>query len=367
VSATTTWTEWAVEGDERLSRRRPSSPDSSLAPLQAQFSSRLITVVGDVMIDRTIHGEVGRVSPEAPILVFEAGKMAVAPGGAANAAMNVRALGGRVRLFGIVGDDDDARMLRGTLSAEGIDPTGLITDPGRPTTSKTRFVARGQQVLRVDRESRVELADELAAILLRSIEPALATSDVLLVSDYAKGVHCESLLPRLIRMARTAGVPVIVDPKGRDYSLYVGASVMTPNESEAMEFLEPRNLNGEDPLALVAASLLTEVGCRAVLVTRGEKGMVLFERGESPRRIPALPRSLFDSTGAGDTVAAAFSLALAVGASLHVCADVANKAAALVVGKPGTATVSAAELAQELGPIELPTSAIGSLDGQPAG
>ena len=318
-----------------------------LADLVAALAGRCVLIVGDVMLDEYIWGEVQRISPEAPVPVVVVRRRTCAPGGAANVAANVASLGGRALLGGVVGQDPQAAQLREALAERGVDPAGLIVDGDRPTTTKTRVVAHSQQVVRVDSERRTSLRAELEDALLSWVEEALDIADACVLSDYAKGVVSPQLAAGFIRLARGAGKPVIVDPKGTNYARYRGATVVTPNVREAEQALN-REINGRADLLEVGRHLLGVLQGGALLITRGSQGMSLFVNGADVTHIPAVARNVFDVTGAGDTVIGTLALALAAGIGLEQAARLANLAAGIVVGKVGTATVTVEELMAEL-------------------
>ena len=267
-----------------------------------------VLVVGDVMCDTYLSGHVARISPEAPVPVFESTGKRHVLGGAANVAANLRALGCRVRLLGVTGDDDAGRHVREHVRAQGIADDLLMRDAGRPTTEKTRLIARRQQLARLDQESRLPLPPEWIARALSSVEPVLAEVDGLVCSDYDKGVCTPDLLAPLFAMAGRANLPIFVDPKARDFARYRGATVLTPNLAEVRQATDGLP-EGERCLADAAGSLLRRSEAQALLVTRGEAGMSLFHPPEAPRHIPAHTRDVYDVTGAGDTVIAAFAAA----------------------------------------------------------
>ena len=311
----------------------------------ADLASGRLLVVGDVMLDCTIRGTVKRVSPEAPVPVLESTYTVYGAGGAANVAANARQLGAAVDVVGIVGADAEGERLRRILVEHEIDDAGIFTDPSRPTTMKTRIVAQNQQIIRVDRESRDAVERKAARRMLRYAEERLRDVDIVVVSDYAKGALTRSATVALIERARRLGVPVLVDPKGSAPAKYAGASVLTPNRQEVVRLAGLDADEADDPDVIRAASrkLLADLECDAVLVTHGAEGMTLFEQDEVTT-IPAVVREAYDSTGAGDTVAAVLALALASGRRIADAARLAGIAAGVVVAKAGTATVTAAEL-----------------------
>jgi D-beta-D-heptose 7-phosphate kinase/D-beta-D-heptose 1-phosphate adenosyltransferase len=309
--------------------------------LRAMRGKRVL-VLGDVMLDEFLWGRVARISPEAPVPVVEIERESFHVGGAGNVARNVRALEGEATLVGVVGRDAAASRVRNELRAAGVEDA-LVEAAGRPTTVKTRIVAHHQQVCRADRERSDELAGSLEDAVIARIAGGLRTCKALVVSDYQKGVVTRRVMRAALTLARKRSVPVLVDPKVRHFALYRGATIVTPNLLEA-ELASGVRIRDEDDVRTAGARLLRSLVCRAVLITRGEQGMSLFELGRRPVHIPAAAREVFDVTGAGDTVIATLSLALSAGASLPQAAALANDAAGVVVAKLGTATAAPGEL-----------------------
>jgi D-beta-D-heptose 7-phosphate kinase/D-beta-D-heptose 1-phosphate adenosyltransferase len=309
------------------------------------MGGRRVLVLGDVMLDEFVWGRVSRISPEAPVPVVEVEAKSDHVGGAGNVAVNVRSLGGDAVLAAVVGRDAAGARVREALAAAGV--VARLVDAGqeRRTTLKTRIVAHGQQVVRTDLEDTSDLPRELESALVEIVRRELAGASALVVSDYQKGVVTAGLLRRVLPLARRRGVPVLVDPKPRHFRLYRGAQVVTPNQLEAEQVTGLR-LTGPAEIAAAGRRILSILGCRAVLVTRGEHGMSLFERGRAPLHVKAAAREVFDVTGAGDSVIATLALALAGGASLPEAAALANGAASVVVGKLGTAQATPSELLQ---------------------
>ncbi|HEV7559622.1 MAG TPA: D-glycero-beta-D-manno-heptose-7-phosphate kinase [Kofleriaceae bacterium] len=303
-----------------------------------------VLVIGDVMVDEYMKGEVSRISPEAPVPVLEVRSHELALGGAGNAAANIQALGGATMLVGVVGDDETARQLDDRLRQHGI-ARHLVTDGERPTSKKTRFVAQGQQIVRVDHERRSPVAGEVEAAMMRTISNAIASAQACVLSDYAKGAITPAIAKHAIEAARAAGVPVVVDPKQRDFSVYAGATVITPNLHE----LDAAS-RGIHDIEAAATALLPTVGGAALLVTRSAEGMTLFRTGQPPFHVPAMAKEVFDVTGAGDTVVATIAVALAASLGLEIAVELASVAAAIAVSKRGTSTVSPSELAAALDP-----------------
>ena len=306
----------------------------------------IVVVAGDLMLDRFVYGEIERISPEAPVPVLRRGRSAQMLGGAGNVAANVASLGGRPRLVAVTGADAEAGELGALVRGAGLSDAGLTADPDRHTSVKTRLIAQRQQVLRLDAESLGPLDASLQGRLQAAFAAALEGAQVAVLSDYGKGVLEGGLAERLIALARRAGVPVLVDPKGRDFARYVGADVVTPNRRELAEASGlPADTDAQVEAA--ARSLIARHGFGAVVATRSEKGLSVV-RTDRALHAPTHAREVFDVSGAGDTVVAAFSLSLAGGASLEAAAEVANVAAGVAVSKLGTAQVTAAELAEAL-------------------
>jgi rfaE bifunctional protein kinase chain/domain len=301
-----------------------------------------VLVVGDVMLDEFVWGKVSRISPEAPVPVVQVTGQSFHVGGAGNVARNIRSLGGRALLAGVVGSDAAAERIKEDLAAAGV-TASLVRDPGRPTTLKTRIIAHHQQIVRADRERAEPLSGELEAELLRRVERSSGSWDAVVVSDYQKGVVTPRLMRQVASLGRRRGIPTLVDPKVAHFELYRGVSVITPNQLEA-EQATGRRIRTAPDLAAVGRRLLSRLACRGVLLTRGEHGMSLFEPGQRPFHVPTAAREVFDVTGAGDTVIASLALALCAGAAMKEAAVLANHAAGVAVGKLGTAVVEPGEL-----------------------
>jgi D-beta-D-heptose 7-phosphate kinase/D-beta-D-heptose 1-phosphate adenosyltransferase len=308
------------------------------------FAGRRVLVVGDVMMDRFIWGDVHRISPEAPVPVVKVRRESVHLGGAANVTANLAALGARPALIGLVGVDAAAGQLTEALAVAGV-ATRLIADPDRVTTVKTRVVARSQQVVRVDREGDGVVTGTLLSRLVDECLAALSEADAVVVSDYDKGVIGREILARMLPAARQRRVPVVVDPKISHFGFYQPVTVVTPNESEAARATATEIRSDEDCL-VAARSILSRLDARGVLITRGERGMLLLERDAAPLWIAATAREVYDVTGAGDTVVAVLALALAAGAGMAEASVLANLGGGIVVGKVGTAALTVDELSQ---------------------
>jgi D-beta-D-heptose 7-phosphate kinase/D-beta-D-heptose 1-phosphate adenosyltransferase len=315
---------------------------SRLESLLAGFARVRLAVVGDVLLDEYVHGDVERVSPEAPVPVVLVRREQQELGGAANVARNVAALGGQVELFGFVGDDDAGAALRARAASLGCDAAGLVVVPARPTTRKTRIVARNQQLLRFDRETDDAPPPAAAAALLEALDKALVRCHGVIAEDYAKGALDAAVAAALMQRCRAAGRPVALDPKST-LAPYRGAELIKPNLRET-ELLSGRRARTPAELARAVSALRAQVGPAHVVVTAGARGMTLFEGDAEPREVGTVAREVFDVQGAGDTSIAALTLALRAGASLLEAAVIANAAAGVVVGKLGTATASPREV-----------------------
>ncbi len=317
---------------------------NALLELVELFPGCPVLVVGDLMLDEFIFGQVSRISPEAPVPVVEVQRRSYVPGGAANAAANVAALGAKPALAGLVGTDANAEHVRGLLRAMGVEVGPVVGDAGRPTTTKTRILAGTQQVVRIDQEKPTPMSAEVEAALLAGVRAALPAARACVLSDYGKGVVTPTFAARLIAMANAAGVPTVVDPKGVDYAKYRGATVVKPNQLEAGKVLN-RDLRTSADVDAAGRDLLTLLGpTTAILITRGPQGMSLFAPGGATVHVPTLAREVYDVTGAGDTVAGTMAVTLGVGGDLEAACQLATAAAAVVVGKVGTATCSRDEL-----------------------
>lgn len=307
-------------------------------------------VIGDVMLDHFIWGQVGRISPEAPVPVVDFVRESYIPGGAANVARNLTAFEVPTDLFGLVGRDSSANELRRLLTGQQIGCEGLLADARRSTSVKTRIVAHQQQVVRLDRETRMEMDAKSGARLLAILEPQIKKAAAVIIGDYGKGVVTQSLLDEVKQLCHAHGVWLSLDPKPVHRLNLAGLSLITPNRKEAFELANvPDETRDGDPFAdhnlmQVVERLLKELHPALLLVTLGELGMLLCQAGQKPFHIPTLAQEVFDVSGAGDTVIASFTLAIAAGASPIEAAILSNHAAGIVVGKMGTAIATPAEL-----------------------
>ncbi len=306
-----------------------------------------IVVLGDVMLDEFVWGRVSRISPEAPVPVVEITRESFHLGGAANVAHNLHELGANPLLIGVQGKDDAARHLRHVVQDIGISDENLVDDPTRPTTVKTRIIAHNQQVVRTDRESRHDISTEVEGQVLEKLRGAVPRAAALVLSDYSKGILTPRVLEGATALARRRRIPILVDPKLRRFTEYQRVNLVKPNIRETEE---ATGISVDEPEGLerAAKEILSLLHAKAVLITRGERGMSLFEKRKAPVHISAAAREVFDVTGAGDTVIATAALVIAAGGSLFEATVLANQAAGIVVGKLGTATTKPEEIIQSL-------------------
>ncbi|HSH93301.1 MAG TPA: D-glycero-beta-D-manno-heptose-7-phosphate kinase [Roseimicrobium sp.] len=325
-------------------------PVRRIRQILEKIQSTRVLVVGDVMLDQFIYGRVSRISPEAPVPVIEFEREIFMPGGAANVARNLTALGGKAEMISILGKDSAALQLRHQLEDTHVGCKGLLSSAARSTTKKIRLIAHQQQVARVDREKNVDLDAKQQRRLLDSISAMLPKADAVIVGDYGKGVITQELLNELKSMCRKKGRWLSLDPKPVHHLDLTGLSLITPNRKEAFELAGiADHKRASDPLKdgllmKVADTLLQSLNPALLLITLGDQGMLLCQRGHKPFNIPTVAQEVFDVSGAGDTVIASFTLAIAAGASPIEAAIFSNHAAGVVVGKVGTATVTPDEL-----------------------
>ncbi|MDP1989839.1 MAG: D-glycero-beta-D-manno-heptose-7-phosphate kinase [Syntrophales bacterium] len=313
------------------------------------FSRSGVLVVGDIMADHFIWGRVSRISPEAPVPVVEVTKDNFMLGGCANVLNNIIAMGGRAYLAGVVGSDETGARLISEFKNRGVDTDGIVVEKGRPTTLKTRIVAHGQQMVRFDREDRQPVKANSIRKMLSHIRSVRDNLGALVVSDYSKGVVTLPLLDGIRSGIADHPIVTCVDPKQKDFALYEGFDIITPNHHEAGQAAGEEILNGQDHVR-IGMKLLQKFAFRAILITRGEAGMSLFEKDGRVKHtaFPTEAREVFDVTGAGDTVIGVLALCMASGATFREAAYLANHAAGIVVGKVGTATVTREELKRAL-------------------
>ena len=326
------------------------------------FNKAHVLVIGDLILDEYILGDVDRISPEAPVPVVWAKKRNFVPGGAANVAYNIRSLDGKVCLLGVVGDDKNADALISELKKKGVDTSGIFTEKKRHTTVKTRILAGHQQVVRVDWEHREPLSKEVNQKIINFIRKNINKFSAILIEDYGKGVINEELLKEVVSLAHRYGKIINVDPKEEHFLYYQGVTSITPNRKELENAiknlrlkdttntfkLDNYRLHTDKDVDSAAREIMKYLGLESILVTMGEQGMYLFEKGRQVTRIPTVAQEVFDVSGAGDTVISTFTLALCSGATKQEAAFIANFAAGIVVGKLGTAVTSRRELREKI-------------------
>jgi D-beta-D-heptose 7-phosphate kinase/D-beta-D-heptose 1-phosphate adenosyltransferase len=305
--------------------------------LARAFKGRKVLVLGDLMLDRYIWGDVSRISPEAPVPVVEVRKSTSTLGGAGNVSHNLASLGAAPLLVGVVGDDDEGAWIKRRVG----ESRGVFVDPGRPTTVKMRIIAHHQQVVRVDQEKKKPVSPAVEAKIARFIEKE--KYEGIVISDYNKGIVTKTLMERVLPFARGKGIPVFVDPKVENFAYYNPVTFVAPNHHEA-ERIVHHPCHSDADIERAGRQIMERSGSRYLIIKRGEQGMTVFERGRTPTHIPTIAREVFDVTGAGDTVIATATLALLAGATIREAALIANAAAGVVVGKIGTAVCTPEEL-----------------------
>lgn len=313
----------------------------------SSFNQAKVLVIGDLILDEFIWGKVTRISPEAPVPVVWVDSENFMPGGASNVATNIRSLGGQVFLAGVVGDDLRAEILRVALRKKGVDCEGIFTDKHRPTTQKTRVIAHHQQVVRIDREMVGPVSDQVLKEILGYVKEKIKRVDALIIEDYGKGVIVPKLVQEAVRIAKKYGKIITVDPKETHFSYYRGVTTITPNHHEAGSAVGFQ-IKDDASLQKAGKKLLHKLKCEAVLITLGENGMSLFQKGKPTVKIPTVAQDVFDVSGAGDTVISAYTVARARKASPVEAAHISNCAAGIVVGKVGVAVTTADELIERI-------------------
>jgi D-beta-D-heptose 7-phosphate kinase/D-beta-D-heptose 1-phosphate adenosyltransferase len=312
-----------------------------------KFANAKILVIGDVMLDRYLWGTVNRISPEAPVPVVLLERQSYVPGGAANVAGNIVQLRGLVDLVGIIGDDKDGDEFTRSLEISNVPADNIIRIPGRATTLKTRIIAHSQQVVRVDQESAEPLHHLVEDQIIDRVQDLIENADLIVISDYLKGLLSRELITRVIGAGKKYDKKIIVDPKGKDFSKYKGASVLTPNKKEAADACG-LDAGRSDVVAAAGEKLMADLGLEALLITESHEGMTLVEEPGRHTHFNAMAREVYDVTGAGDTVIACFALALAAGESPRDAAYLGNLAASIVVTQVGTACVTLEQLSNAL-------------------
>jgi len=318
-----------------------------------RFHGRRMLVLGDVILDRYWWGEATRLSPEAPVPVVRKQRSSARPGGAANTAANLAALGAAVDLFGVTGADPESAELKAGLRESGISPEFLIEQPERPTTTKTRIVALHQQIVRVDEEDTRPISEVSTSRALEAAAQRMASADGVVISDYAKGFLTPALLDRVITMANELDKPVFIDPKGTDYAQYGGCTLLKPNRTE-LSVLTHLPVRNHDETIVAGGKLAANMPGTRLLVTEGQDGMTLFYGSAAPEHMACPPLQVFDVTGAGDTVLATLALSICAGASYLQAMQLATRAASIAVGIVGTAAVAWKDLAAHMNREEAP-------------
>jgi rfaE bifunctional protein kinase chain/domain len=322
-------------------------PKARLEEILSGFTSSRVMVLGDLMLDHFLWGTVTRISPEAPVPVVEVSDETTRLGGAANVARNIHTLGAQPVLVGLVGDDLHGKTLLRAIGEEGIDTRCVVTDPERGTTVKTRVVAHSQQVVRADREDIRDVVGKTFQQILDGVNQEIDGVQALIISDYGKGVITAEILRQVLGLAKQRGKFVAVDPKESHFDLYRGVSMITPNQKEA-GYAYGKAITDQASLKEVGQGMLQRFQLEALLITRGEEGMSLFEGDGTLTHFPSMAREVYDVTGAGDTVVGSLTVARTAGASLKEAALISNHAAGIAVGDVGTTAVTFQELAQDL-------------------
>jgi len=310
----------------------------------SSFREQAILVVGDVMIDRFIWGKIKRISPEAPVPIVEIAEETESLGGAANVANNITNLGGKAFIVSVIGEDTAGSSLIKMLLKEGVNSDYLVYNSQRPTILKARIIAANQQVLRMDKEKKGFFDYETESKVIGNIEKLITKVNAVVISDYGKGVVSPKILRKTIYLAKKHEICITVDPKIYNFKKYKKVTIVTPNENEAIEGMNAKNVKTDEDMAMLGTRILETLNSDAVLITRSEKGMMLIQSKGRITNIPTRAKEVFDVTGAGDTVISAMTLALAAKADLINSAEIANFAAGIVIGKLGTATVNQHEL-----------------------
>jgi rfaE bifunctional protein kinase chain/domain len=321
--------------------------ENRLKTLFSDFNGKTIAIIGDLMLDRYYWGNVNRISPEAPVPVLEVDSESARLGGAANVANNIKALGGTPVLFGAVGGDQNGKTLKEIATANGFDTKGIINDPDRPTTVKTRVIAHGQHVVRIDQELRSDISKQIQSELLKRLEDNISKIDGIILEDYNKGVLCRSLIRDAITLANKFDKIITVDPKFNNFFEYKNVTVFKPNRKETEEALGMR-LNDNHSTEIAGEKLLEELKANSIIITRGEFGSSVFSKEDITHHIPTTARKVADVSGAGDTVISTLTMAIAAGSSLLEASIIANTAGGIVCGEVGIAPINKEELFQIL-------------------
>lgn len=318
-----------------------------LTGLVSKFKNVKVLVLGDLILDEFIWGSVSRISPEAPVPVVWVNSESFMPGGASNSSHNICSLGAKSYISGVIGNDDRGILLKKVLREKGVDVSGIVTDPSRPTILKSRVIAHSQQVVRIDREKIAAIDDKIINKIISFVKSKMSSVDAILINDYGKGLICPALLKEIISVAKKENKIITVDPKDDHFDFYKGVTAITPNHYEAGKAVGI-SIKTDDDLVKAGKKLLSWLQLECVLITLGERGMCLFDKDGTITRIPTMAQEVFDVSGAGDTVISTFTLCASLGAKFKDAAYVANYAAAVVVGKVGVAVVTPDELKARL-------------------
>ena len=313
----------------------------------SNFKNSRVLVIGDLILDEFLWGDVSRISPEAPVPVVWVKRESFMPGGASNVANNLRSLGARTYLAGVIGDDESGAILKGELDQKGIDTGGIVVDESRPTTLKTRVVAQHQQVVRIDKEKQHALSDAMISRIINYTRGLITKIDAIIIEDYGKGVITPKLLKHIVPLARAHKKIISVDPKEENLKYYQGITLITPNNHEASKAVG-FEIKDSATLKRAGIAILKKFKTKIALITLGENGMAVFQKDKPMKQIPTVAQEVFDVSGAGDTVIATYTLALASGADPVQAAHISNCAAGIVVGKVGIAVVTPDELASRI-------------------
>ena len=323
----------------------------SLNPLSSlikRMPDSSVLVIGDIMLDRFVYGSVERISPESPVPVLAVKRTDRMLGGAGNAVSNLRGLGAKAQMIGVIGNDDDGEQIKALIEDQGVKADTLVVEDARPTITKTRFLAGHQQLLRTDYEHKSVITDQTMDAVLKTVKSQIQNTQVILLSDYGKGMLRPELIAQIIELAKANDIPVIVDPKGADFSIYRGASAVTPNKKELTEATNNHPVDSDENVTKAAQSLIQSCGIEAVIATRSGEGMSVIQNDKEPVHLGGADIEVFDVSGAGDTVIATIAASLAASASLPDAAALANIAGSIVVTKVGTAPIRAEELSAML-------------------
>lgn len=308
------------------------------------FNKVKIAVVGDMMLDEYLIGKVNRISPEAPVPIVNIEEERFVLGGASNVANNLKTLDSQVLVYGVIGNDDNGDKFIRELDSKGIDSIGIVKDNTRPTIIKSRVLSQGQQLLRLDWEKSTNISENIQNKIIENLEKNIEDIDAILLSDYNKGVLTDYVSKKIIEVAKKYNKQIIVDPKPHNFKNYVGATTMTPNRKEILDYFGMKEFTSEEEIAEKMKKLKEELDLEYVVLTRSEEGVSLYENEH--RRIPTVARQVFDVTGAGDTFISTFLLAKCAGADLYEAAVIANMASGIVVAKIGTATATREEIVE---------------------